>query len=78
MTLYANSKIATEIATAPSAINFAGMADDPTRVQYMIDLLSAETADGTDQVNRAYMDEMSPICRISVVAALTKLKANVT
>lgn len=78
MVIFANSKMSAEIAGIVSPINFAGMADNQTRVQYLIDLVGAETVDGADLQARQYMDEMSASCRRSLVVALTKCKAAIT
>jgi hypothetical protein len=75
MALQANSKVATEAASVTINTNYAGAANDPARVQLLIDLVSAETADGTNQIERGYLDEMSPMARVYLVAHLTKLKA---
>lgn len=78
MALQTNSKVATEAASITVNTNYAGAANDAARVQLLIDLVSAETADGTNQIERLYLDEMSPMGRASLVAHLTKLKAAVT
>lgn len=74
-----NSKIAAEILGLESPISaaeFAAGADDPARVQLVIDLLSYESTD--PDVKRLWLDEMTPACRASLVRLLTTLKAGTT
>lgn len=75
MSMVANTKITAEIAGIVCPVDFAGMASDPARVQYVIDLLSSESPDGTDLQARQNLDEMTPRCRASLIVMLTKLKA---
>lgn len=70
-----NSKLATEAAGITNPIDFAGAADDPARVQLMIDAVSAEATD--PDYHRLFLDEMSPACRTSLYAMLVALKAAV-
>lgn len=78
MAKVANTKMSAEIAGIVCPVDFAGMADDPARVQYVIDLLSSESPDGADLQARQYMDQMTRLCRASMVVMLTKLKAAVS
>lgn len=71
----ANSRIAAEITGIVCPVDFAAMASDPVRVQYVIDLISSEAPSGADLQARQYLDEMSPMCRNSLIVMLTKLKA---
>lgn len=79
MALQPNSKLLSEVAQTPCPVNYTTAAgSDPLRVQYLIDLVSAETVDGVDAVNRGFMDEMSAIARVTLVSHLTALKAAVS
>lgn len=78
MAKVANSKMSAELSGIVCPVDFAGMADDPTRVQFVIDLLSSESPDGSDLQARQNLDEMTPRCRASLVVMLTKMKANIT
>jgi len=76
MSTQLNSKLAYEISTVTVPTNYAGLATNALRIQALMDLLSAETVSGaTDQQARLFLDEMTPICRVSLLAHMTKLKA---
>jgi len=74
-----NSKLSAEATGLESPIStadFAAAADDPARVQLVIDLISYEATDA--DVKRLWLDEMTPACRNSLYKLLTVLKAGVT
>lgn len=78
MSMVANTRIASETAGIVCPVDFAGMADDPARVQYIIDLLSAESPDGADLLARQNLDQMTPRCRASLIVMLEKAKTAIT
>lgn len=79
MAIQANSKLAYEAGTITVPTDYAGAADDPARVQLLINILSAEAVDtATDLQNRMYLDEIGPVARVYLIAHLTKMKASVT
>lgn len=78
MSLTANSKITYEAGTMVVNTNYAGAADDPARVQLLIDLVSADSVDGSNLLDRLWLDEMTQIARVSLVAHLIKMKAAVS
>ena len=74
-----NSKMAAEITGLESPIStadFAAAADDPARVQLVMDLISYESTD--PDVKRLWLDEMTPACRLSLYKVLSVLKAGVS
>jgi len=74
-----NSKLAQEATGIVCPITptmFAAAADDPARVQLLIDLISYESTD-PDQ-HRLWLDEMSPAARNSLYVFLVALKAAVS
>lgn len=71
-----NTKLAQEASGIVNPFDFAGAADDPARVQLLIDAISKEETDPDD--HRLYLDEMSPACRTSLYVILVALKAATT
>jgi len=75
----ANSRLAYEVSTIVVPTNYAGMASDAARVQYLRDLLAYETVDTTALLqDRGFLDEMTPIARAWLCAHLDKIIASVT
>lgn len=73
-----NSRIAYESGTIVILTNYAGAANDPARVQLLMDIIGADVVDGTNLQDRGFLDEMTPIARLTLYAHLVKLKAAVS
>lgn len=71
-----NTNLADNVVGMTQPFDFAGAADDPARVQLLIDAISYEATD--PDYHRLFLDEMSPVCRDSLYAILVALKAAVT
>lgn len=69
-----NPHLTADIAGIQSPITFAGT--NKARIGQLMDLVAMESADEKDQ--RAFLDEMSPVCRIHLYRMLTDLQAGVT
>lgn len=73
-----NTRIAYEAGTIVIPTNYAGAANDPARVQLLMDIIGADVVDGTNLQDRGFLDEMTPIARLTLYAHLVKLKAAVS
>ncbi len=71
-----NRYLAAEAATMEQPLDFAGAADNKARVRLLRDAIEKEGTDPTD--HRFYLDEMSPVARLTLFKMLTDMEAAVT
>jgi len=70
----ASTKVQNDLKGLATYGNYTGAANDPARVQVLIDLVQAQ---GT-MTQRGHLDQMSPSAWLQLLAELEALKASVT
>lgn len=70
-----NTYLTAELAGTPALGAYSGAANDPARVQILIDMIEPVAA---ENFNRGMLDEMSPMARIQLIQELRALKAAIT